>query len=65
MLNAQISTPSFYLIGHKVRTVVSNDTTQDTIMVHHAGYEVYNWSGLGHFDWFGFYPLSEFVDHNQ
>ena len=41
-LNAQISAPSFYLIGCEVRTVVSIVTMQDTITVHNTGYEIYN-----------------------
>ena len=45
-LDAQISTTSFYLVGCKVRAVIGDDATWDTITVYNNGYEVYHWSTL-------------------
>ena len=64
-LNAQISTPGFHLISCKIGAVIGDDAVWNTIMVHHAGYEVYYWPRLSRFDRFGLYPLSEFIHHNQ
>ena len=64
-LDAQVGAPSFHLIGCKVRAIVSNNTMWDTVTVHNPLYEVYHWSGFGHFNWFGFYPFGELVHHDQ
>ena len=37
----------------------------DTLAVYDPRYKVYHWSGFGHFNWFGFYPFGEFIDHDQ
>ena len=63
-LNAQVNTPGFHFIGCKIGAVIGDDVVWDTIMVHDTGYKVYHWSSFSRFDWFGFYPLSELVDHN-
>ena len=44
---------------------MSDDVVQDTIMVYHAGYEIYCHPRFGFFDWFGLYPLSEFIHRDQ
>ena len=64
-LNAQISTPGFHLIGCEIGAVIGDDVVWNTITVHHAGYEFYHWPGFGRFNWFGLYPLSEFIHHDQ
>ena len=64
-LNAQIDTPGFHLIGSEIGAVISDDAVRNTITVHNTGYEVYHWSGFGRFNWFGLYPLSEFIHHDQ
>ena len=56
-LDAQISALGFHF--------VSDDAVRNTITVYDAGYEFYHRPGLGRFNWFGFYPLGEFIHHNQ
>ena len=64
-LDAHVFAPEFYLVGRKVRAIIRDDAVGDAITVYDPGYEVYLWSGLGRFNWFGFYPLGEFFDHDQ
>ena len=40
-LNAQISTPSFHLIGCEIGVVIGDDVVWNTKTVHNTGYEVY------------------------
>ena len=63
--NAQINTPGFHLIGCEIGVVIGDDAVWNTITVHNIGYLVYHWSGFGRFNWFGLYPLSEFIHHDQ
>ena len=63
--NAQISTPGFHFIGCKIRAVIGDDAVGDAITVYNPRYEVYHWSGFGRFNWFGLYPLGEFIYHDQ
>ena len=64
-LDAQVFAPEFYLIGRKVHAVIGDDAVWDTIMVYGTGYKVYPWSDFGRFNWFGLYPLGEFIYHDQ
>ena len=64
-LDAHVFAPEFYLIGHKVRAIISDDAVGDSVTVYNPGYEVYHWSGLGRFNWLGFYPFGEFIHHDQ
>ena len=57
-LDAQVSTPNFYLIGCEVRAVVSNNVVRDTITVYDTRYKIYDRSGFSWFYWFGLYSLS-------
>ena len=63
--SAQLNAPGFHPISCKIGDIISDDTVRDTLTVDYTRYEVYNWSGFGRFDWFGFYPLSELVDHDR
>ena len=64
-LNAQISTLSFHVIGCEIGAIIGDDAVWNTITVNNTGYEVYHSSGFGHFNWFGLYPLGEFIHHDQ
>ena len=64
-LDAEISTLGFHLIGCEIGAVVSDNVVWNTIMVHNAGYKIYHRPGFGRFNRFGFYPLGEFIHHDQ
>ena len=64
-LNAHFAAPSFHLIGCEIGAIISDDAVGDAVSVYDPGYEVYDWSGFGRFDWFGFYPFGELVYHDQ
>ena len=64
-LDAQVSTPGFHFVGCKIGAVIGGDAVWDTITVYETGYEICHWSGFGRFNWFGLYPLSEFIYHDQ
>ena len=64
-LDAHVAAPKFYLVGCKVRAVVSDDAVGDAITVYNPGYEVYHRSGFSRFDRFGFYSFGEFIHHDQ
>ena len=64
-LDAQIGTPGFHFVGCEIGAVISDDAVWNTITVYDAGYKVYYWPGLGRFNWFGLYPLGEFIHHDQ
>ena len=64
-LNAQITEPGFHLIGCEIGAVIGYDAVGNTVTVHNTRYELYNWSGFGRFNWFGLYPFSEFIHHEQ
>ena len=63
--NIQISTPGFYFAGYEIGAVVSDDAVWDPITAYDTGYELYHWSSFSCFNWFGLYPLSEFIYHNK
>ena len=46
-LDAHVFVPEFYLVGHKVRVVISDDVVRDAVMVYNPGYKVYHRSGFG------------------
>ena len=64
-LNAQVSTLGFHFIGYEIGAVIGDDAVWDAITMHDTGYEVYHWSGFGRFKWFGLYPHSELIYHDQ
>ena len=64
-LNAQISAPGFHFVGCEIGAVISDDAVRNTITVYDGGYKVYYRPELGRFNWFGLYPLSEFIHHDQ
>ena len=64
-LNAHFAAPSFHFIGYEIGAIISDDAVRDNVSVYDPGYEVYDWSGFGRFDWFGFYPFGELVHHDQ
>ena len=64
-LNAHFAAPSFYVVSCKVRAVIGDDAVGDAVVVYNPGYVVYHWSGLGRFNWFGFYPFGEFIHYDQ
>ena len=57
--------PEFYLVGHKVRAVISDDAMGDAVTVYDLGYEVYHRSGFGCLNRLGFYPFGELIHHDQ
>ena len=63
--NTHISAPGFYLVSCEIGAVVGDDAVRNTITVHNTGYKVYHWPGFYRFNWFGLYPLSEFIHHDQ
>ena len=64
-LDAHVFALEFYLVGRKVRAVISDDAVGDTVMVYNPGKEVCHWSGFGRLYRLGFYPFGEFVHHDQ
>src|SRR3954467_8595189 len=64
-LDAHVFAPEFYLIGRKVRVVISDDAVGDAIMVYNPRYKVYHRSGFGRLNRLGFYPFGELIHHDQ
>ena len=64
-LDAHVFAPEFYLIGRKVRAIISDDVVGDAITVYNPGYEVYHRSGFGRLSRLGFYPFGELIHHDQ
>ena len=64
-LDAQFSAPGFHFVGCEIGAVIGDDAVWNTIMVYNTGYEFYHRPGLGRFNWFGLYALSEFIHHDQ
>ena len=49
-LDAHVAAPKFYLVGCKVRAIISDDAVGDAITVYNPRYGVYHWSGFGRFN---------------
>ena len=64
-LDAHVFAPEFYLVGRKVRVIISDDVVGDAVTVYNPGYEVYHRSGFGRLYRLGLYPFGEFVNHDQ
>ena len=63
--DAHFAAPEFYLVGHEVRAIISDDSVRDAITVYNPGYKVYHRSGFGHLNRLGFYPFGELIHHDQ